>query len=69
MRIDSGAARIKSGALRIGFPTVRSGSAAIPPLAYATDVITKLQRGWPKSRIEELLPDLWTPSDVELAAE
>ena len=43
--------------------------AGVDPLAYATDVITKLQRGWPKRRIEELLPDRWTPSDVEFAAE
>jgi len=34
----------------------RSGT---DPLAYLTDVIAKLQRGWPKSRISELLPDRW----------
>lgn len=34
----------------------RSGT---DPLAYLTDVIAKLQRGWPKSRIAELLPDRW----------
>jgi len=34
----------------------RSGT---DPLAYLTDVIAKLQRGWPKSRIAELLPNRW----------
>jgi transposase len=33
--------------------------AHVDPLAYLTDVIAKLQRGWPKSRIAELLPDQW----------
>jgi transposase len=28
-------------------------------LAWATDVIRKLQDGWPKDRIDELLPDAW----------
>ena len=42
----------------------RSGT---DPLAYLTDVIAKLQRGWSKSRIAELLPDRWSaarPSKV-----
>lgn len=33
-------------------------------LAWATDVIQKLQDGWPKARIDELLPDAW----VKIAA-
>lgn len=33
--------------------------AGTDPLAYLTDVIAKLQRGWPQSRISELLPDRW----------
>jgi transposase len=31
----------------------------IDPLAWATDVIAKLQDGWPLSRLDELLPDRW----------
>lgn len=29
------------------------------PLAWATDVLGKLQDGWPMSRLDELLPDAW----------
>lgn len=28
-------------------------------LEWATDVITKLQSGWPRDRLDELLPDAW----------
>ena len=31
----------------------------VPPLPYLTDVLRKLSSGWPQSRIDELLPDLW----------
>jgi len=31
----------------------------VDPQAYLTDVIVKLQGGWPKSRIDELLPPQW----------
>lgn len=33
----------------------------INPLAYLTDVISKLQAGWPKARLDEILPQNWTP--------
>lgn len=33
----------------------------VDPLAYLTDVIAKLQNDWPMSRLDELLPDVWTP--------
>jgi transposase len=33
----------------------------VDPLAYLTDVIAKLQNDWPMSRLDELLPDAWTP--------
>ena len=33
----------------------------VNPIAYMTDVIQKLQGGWPKSRLRELLPDRWHP--------
>jgi len=26
------------------------------PLAYLTDVVEKLQNGWPKARLDEILP-------------
>ena len=32
----------------------------VNPLEWATDVIGKLQGGWPRSRLDELLPDVWT---------
>jgi len=31
----------------------------VNPWAWATDVIGKLQRGWPMSRLDELLPNVW----------
>ena len=31
----------------------------VDPLAWATDAITKLQAGWPRSGLDELLPDAW----------
>lgn len=43
----------------------RSGT---DPLAYLTDVIAWLQRGWPKSRIVELLPDRWNAARASKAA-
>jgi transposase len=36
----------------------------VNPWAYLTDVIAKLQAGWPQSRIDELLPHLWKPPSV-----
>lgn len=33
--------------------------AGVDPLAYLTDVIAKIQRGWPKARLADLLPDRW----------
>ncbi|XXT45028.1 transposase domain-containing protein [Sorangium sp. So ce542] len=32
------------------------------PLAWATDVIGRLQAGWPRERLDELLPDAWASS-------
>lgn len=31
----------------------------VNPLEWATDVLGKLQAGWPQSRLDELLPDAW----------
>jgi len=33
----------------------------VNPLAYLTDIIEKLQNGWPNSRLDEILPDHWQP--------
>jgi transposase len=33
----------------------------VNPLAYLTDVIEKLQNGWPNARIDEILPGQWKP--------
>ncbi|HVR02119.1 MAG TPA: IS66 family transposase [Polyangia bacterium] len=38
----------------------------VDPLAWATDVIDKLQRGWPTSRLDELLPDAWAKARPSL---
>jgi transposase len=31
----------------------------VPPLPYLTDILRRLARGWPHSRLEELLPHRW----------
>jgi hypothetical protein len=44
----------------------------VNPLAWATDVIRKLQDGWPAERIDELLPDKWVapaPADSDAPSE
>lgn len=44
----------------------------VNPWAWATDVIRKLQRGWPMSRLNELLPNTWKkrrPEDVPIIGE
>jgi transposase len=42
----------------------------VNPLAYLTDILTKLVNGWPMKKLDDLLPWAWTspPSDRELAA-
>jgi transposase len=52
------------GAERLAIAYTLTGSChmnGVDPLAYLTDVIEKLQSGWPKSRLDELLPDVWKP--------
>ena len=56
-----------AGAERIAIACTVLGSAhmhGIDPLAYLTDVLAKLQAGWPMSRIDELLPDAWSKPDA-----
>ena len=33
----------------------------VNPLAHLTDIIEKLQNGWPQARLDEILPDRWQP--------
>lgn len=41
------------------------------PLEWATDVLARLQSGWPRSRLDELLPDAWvkarSPADQPIS--
>ena len=40
----------------------------VNPWAYLRDVIEKLQAGWPKDRLDELLPDAWaTRKNAEMS--
>jgi transposase len=62
---DTGAER-----LAVGYTVFGScHKHGVNPVAWATDVIEKLQGGWPRSRLEELVPDRWvkpsSPPDVE----
>ena len=61
--------------LAIGYTLVRNCHMhGVNPLAWATDVIEKIQGGWPKDRLDELLPDRWgkpppsTPAGLPSAA-
>lgn len=52
----------ETGAERIATAYTVFGSChmhGVNPLAWATDVIRKLQDGWPTARLDELLPDRW----------
>lgn len=40
----------------------------VNPLAWATDVITKLQAGWPRSELDGLLPHAWARAQAEPAS-
>lgn len=57
---DAGADRIATACTILGSAHLND----IDPLAYVTDVITKLQAGWPMARVDELLPDVWAKSAV-----
>lgn len=50
------------GAERLAIAYTVTGSChmnGVNPLAYLTDVIERLQSGWPKDRLDELLPNVW----------
>nr|WP_231864387.1 IS66 family transposase zinc-finger binding domain-containing protein [Sorangium cellulosum] len=40
----------------------------VNPLAWATDVIGKLQAGWSRERLDELLPDAWARASLAAPA-
>jgi transposase len=54
---DKGAERIATAYTVLGTCHMNG----INPLAYLTDVIDKIQNGWPAARLDELLPDRWIP--------
>lgn len=59
---DKGAERLATGYTIFGSCRMHG----VNPLAWATDVISKLQAGWTRSRLDELLPDAWakrSPAD------
>ncbi|MDC0679005.1 transposase domain-containing protein [Sorangium sp. wiwo2] len=55
---DKGAQRLAVGYTIFGSCRMHG----VNPLAWATDVIGKLQAGWPRDRLDELLPDAWAKS-------
>ncbi|WP_437544796.1 IS66 family transposase [Sorangium sp. So ce367] len=55
---DKGAQRLAIGYTIFGSCRMHG----VNPLAWATDIIGKLQAGWPRDRLDELLPDAWTKS-------
>jgi transposase len=52
---DKGAERLATGYTVFGSCRMHG----VNPLAWATDVIGKLQAGWRRERLDELLPDAW----------
>ena len=58
----------EKGAERIAIAYTLFGSCHmhdVNPLAWAADVIGKLQDGWPANRIDDLLPDVWVAPTAE----
>lgn len=41
--------------------------AGVDPFAYMRDVLDRLSKGWPASRLSELLPENWTPATAASA--
>jgi hypothetical protein len=62
----------EKGAERLAIAYTVFGSChihGVNPLAWATDVIERLQRGWPRSRLDELLPDAWAKTALSVRTE
>jgi len=62
---DKGAERLAVGYTCFGSCHMHG----VNPLAWATDVIAKLQGGWPMSRLDELLPGRWVDPASTMAVE
>lgn len=58
---DNGAVRLAVGYTVLGSCRL----SGVNPLEWATDVLGKLQAGWPKSRLDELLPHVWVKNRPE----
>ncbi|AGP39443.1 IS66 family transposase [Sorangium cellulosum] len=61
---DKGAERLAVGYTVFGSCRMHG----VNPLAWATDVIGKLQAGWPRERLDELLPDAWARASLAAPA-
>ncbi|XXZ55363.1 IS66 family transposase [Sorangium sp. So ce341] len=61
---DKGAQRLAVGYTVFGSCRMHG----VNPLAWATDVIGKLQGGWPRERLDELLPDAWARASLTATA-
>ncbi|XXU75579.1 transposase [Sorangium sp. So ce1151] len=57
---DEGAKRLALGYTIFGSCRMHGAN----PLAWATDVIGKLQAGWPRERLDELLPAAWARASL-----
>ncbi|MGK3961838.1 IS66 family transposase [Sorangium sp. So ce118] len=57
---DEGAKRLAVGYTIFGSCRMHGAN----PLAWATDVIGKLQAGWPRERLDELLPAAWARASL-----
>jgi hypothetical protein len=61
---DKGAERLAVGYTVFGSCRMHG----VNPLAWATDLISKPQAGWPRERLDELLPDAWARASVAATA-
>ncbi|XXT56513.1 IS66 family transposase [Sorangium sp. So ce590] len=61
---DKGAERLAVGYTVFGSCRMHG----VNPLAWATEVIGKLQAGWPRERLDELLPDAWARASLAAPA-
>lgn len=61
---DKGAERLAVGYTVFGSCRMHG----VNPLAWATDVIGKLQAGWSRERLDELLPDAWARASLAAPA-
>lgn len=61
---DKGAERLAIGYTVFGSCRMHD----VNSFEWARDVISKLQAGWPRSRLDELVPDVWAQQQREAAA-